>query len=340
MTKRRQHYVPKFYLKAFQSAPKRIHVCHLDTLRSIRDASLRDQCYLHRFYGSVELEDSLSQLENAAAPVLRTICESGRPPSLGSEEHAVLLAFVGLQAFRTPAKREAIKDGWGKMDELIFGDREPDPNSNLSRFSPVDEAEALKLQFGTVSLFTESIADLRLYVGRTSPKELLITSDNPLFKYNSYCRGIRYWGCLGAKCQGLQIFLPLSPRILLLLYDASIYKITDEEGGKIASGKISKRDVARFNSLQVFNAQRCIYFSDWSQAGAIERLVSEYRPGERDVMRVNEGKLVGSDASSIVHLWEEQPELPFSMPLSQLRFQASKVPLKSRVNVYRGFLTA
>jgi hypothetical protein len=37
-------------------------------------------------------------------------------------------------------------------------------------------------------------------------------------------------------------------------------------------------------------------------------------------MRVNEGPIVGEENSSIVHSWEAQPELPFSLPFSRLRW--------------------
>jgi Protein of unknown function (DUF4238) len=336
MSKRRQHYVPILYLKAFQSAPRRINICHLTTLRSFRDVSLRKQCYLHRFYGSVELEDSIRELvEDPAAPVLRAICDSGVPPSLGSKGHAALLTFVGFQALRTPTTRKNIKDTCVKFDDQVFGDTEPDPDSGLSRFSPVSEAEALELQWKQVPFFVQALADLRLYVGSTSLKDRLITSDNPLIKYNSYCKGIRYWGSLGAKCRGLQIFLPLSPRVLLLLYDASVYKVGDEESVQSSSGRISKRDVDHLNAVQIFNANDCVYFSDWAQGGAVEHLAREYTPKKTDVMMINEGELIGSDNSTIVHMWEQQHELPFTMPLSQLRFQASKVQLKDRVNLSR-----
>lgn len=88
MSKRRQHYVPKFYLRAFQSAPRRIHLYHLTSRSAVEHASLRDQCYIHKFYGpSEEIEDGLAELEGVAAPVVRSICESGEPPALKTEQH-------------------------------------------------------------------------------------------------------------------------------------------------------------------------------------------------------------------------------------------------------------
>jgi hypothetical protein len=337
MSKRRQHYVPRFYLRGFQSSPRRIHLYHLASRSSVKNASLRDQCYIHRFYGpSDEIEDHLAELEGAAAPVIRNICDSGEPPILGTKQHAFLLAFVGLQALRTPVARHNIKDSMVKMDNHLFGDSDPLPGSGLSRFSPVLDHEALSLQFKVLPQFVEALADLHLHVLHTELRQRLITSDNPVFKYNSYCRGIRYWGNLGGYCRGLQIFLPLSPRILLLLYDGAVYKVENRRGSSSRSSSARRADVERLNALQVINAESCLYFSEWAHAEVVRRLVSHHSPHRQsDVMRVDEAPLVGSENSSVVHLWERQPELAFSLPLSSLRLKAQKVRLEERVNAYR-----
>jgi hypothetical protein len=337
MSKRRQHYVPKLYLRGFQSEPRRINLYHLASRDAVKDASLRDQCYIHKFYGpSPEIEDSLASLEDVAAPVIRAICESGKPPAPGTEQHSVLLSFVGLQILRTPVARQNIKDSWVKMDAQIFGDSEPSPESGLARFSPVPDNEALALQMKIVPQYVEALADLHVHVARTGIREGLITSDNPVFKYNTYCRGIRYLGVTGAHSRGLQIFLPLSPRILLLLYDAAVYAVSEDRSTQSTYGSISREDVERLNAAQIINAEECVYFADWYSSESIDRLARAHLPFKQsDIMHVDEGKLAGSEDSTIVHLWEKQPELPFSLPLSRLRLHAQRTPLKDRANTYR-----
>jgi len=51
MLKNEHHFVPRSYLGAFQSAPRRINVLGVDASREIQDASLRNQCYRHKFVG-------------------------------------------------------------------------------------------------------------------------------------------------------------------------------------------------------------------------------------------------------------------------------------------------
>jgi hypothetical protein len=60
MPKNKHHFVPRFYLSAFQSAPQRINILRLGASIGVRDASLKDQCYQHKFYGSTDdIEDAL-----------------------------------------------------------------------------------------------------------------------------------------------------------------------------------------------------------------------------------------------------------------------------------------
>lgn len=84
------------------------------------------------------------------------------------------------------------------------------------------------------------------------------------------------------------------------------------------------------------NAEHCVYFADWEQAKSISQLAGGHLVRRQPFpMRVDEGELAGSEDSSIIHLWEKQPELEFSLPLSSLRFQAKRIPMGKRVNLYR-----
>jgi len=76
-----------------------------------------------------------------------------------------------------------------------------------------------------------AIADLQCHLA-ISPDGAFITSDNPAFKYNQYCEDIDYQGITGALCRGFQIFLPLAPRLCLLLYDRAVYNVPRAERSK------------------------------------------------------------------------------------------------------------
>lgn len=100
--KNKHHFVPRFYLGAFQSAPRRINVLGVNFSREIQNASLRDQCYRRKFYGNSDtIEDALGLMESHAARVLKAIQSTEMLFAEGSEEHGTLLAFVAFQLLRT-----------------------------------------------------------------------------------------------------------------------------------------------------------------------------------------------------------------------------------------------
>ncbi|MNF88215.1 hypothetical protein D3C81_1520250 [compost metagenome] len=65
---------------------------------------------------------------------------------------------------------------------------------------------------------------------------------------------------IGLSCKGLQIFLPISPTILLHYYDPECYKTGDRKSRAVQITE--QRDMDSLNLLQFVNASENIYFSD------------------------------------------------------------------------------
>jgi Protein of unknown function (DUF4238) len=74
--------------------------------------------------------------------------------------------------------------------------------------------------------------------------------------------------------RGLQIFLPLSPELAIIAFDAKCYRV-----GKPDRDPVQLRhpdDVRMINALQVLNCQRCIYFRDEEDRGICENLILKF----------------------------------------------------------------
>lgn len=335
MSKRKHHFVPRFYLHAFKSAPKRINVYNLAQELAIRDASLRDQCYKHRFYGETdELEDKLSRLETQMAPVVRSILRGVTIPKRGSEAHALLIVFIALQLQRTAIAATLIDSG---MDKLVKKAFERDPRAKGLDFDSFkvrlyDPVLVSLANFGDIAY---AIEDMEYHLVRTSGNQFFITSDNPVFKYNRYCEGLREIGITGALSRGLQIFVPLSPELLLMLYDGWVYKV-DDKRSKI-SHLISNRDVEMLNMLQLVSADENLYFADWNRADCVRDLVrraSRFR--NPDPVTIHEfAEVSGDQASSLLHLFHQIPNLKLDLSFVSFRRKARRVPLIERGHKYR-----
>ena len=98
MPKRKHHYVPKFYLRAFASASDRINLYNFKRDLFVENAALKDQCYKHRFHGTTDdLEDTLCKVESDMAPVLKNVSKNVALPRFGSEEYSILIFFAALE---------------------------------------------------------------------------------------------------------------------------------------------------------------------------------------------------------------------------------------------------
>lgn len=88
----------------------------------------------------------------------------------------------------------------------------------------------------------------------------LITSDHPVFTYNQFLekRMPRYNGN-GLLLKGTQVFLPISPRHMILFFDNAVYKVGQAKSDVCIT--TSSSDILSLNSLSALNSEQKIFFS-------------------------------------------------------------------------------
>jgi hypothetical protein len=334
MAKRKHHFVPKLYLRAFQSAPRRIHLFNLNTSLTVKNASLRDQCYKRKFYGSTDqTEDNLAVLEQHIAPLLQSIVDNNTLPVAGSEGHEILLAFVAVQLLRTTVAANRINVG---IDKIVKQAYSHDPRSA----DMVTEAVEFGYQDPVLSSLRNlphmlyAISDLGAHLVVSTAKAFL-TSDNPAFKYNPYCEGIQHMGITGALNRGLQIFVPLAPHLHMVLYDGTTYKARlSDRSSRVSIATLS--DVDRMNTMQLISAEQNVYFSNWQRVEIVHRLVPKVRRHrETDPIVVQEYGQDDNPQASLVHQFECTPYLKLKLSFLSLKWRARRVPLHDRTQDYR-----
>lgn len=121
---RRHHTVPAFYLRGFaegdQISTIRLPGVHR-FVQSVGDASVAKDFYTVDGHenGSDVIEKALSEVEGAAAAVLRSV-DAGRWP-LAEEDRATLGYFMALQAVRVPQQRRTLDNVAAQMVRLQIG---------------------------------------------------------------------------------------------------------------------------------------------------------------------------------------------------------------------------
>jgi len=217
-----------------------------------------------------EIEKILADMENSVGPVITEILRAEAPPKWRSDDDITVLKFVVLQSKRTEFAKEQMNESskkvLGKINELFPGEF-----PNLTE-KEVDRTATARMLVSMSEMNYHAAVDLRCKLLRNKTGIPFITSDHPVVRYNQYFERHPSLSDSGLICRGLQMFFPLNPQYLLVLFDSDVYKV----GGrnfKVTCVDVTKDDVEALNTLQVVNAGEHLYFSQDVRQAYIEALV-------------------------------------------------------------------
>ncbi len=246
----------------------------------------------------------------------------------------MLLLFISIQILRT--KRHALdtNESIRMMVKIIAAH-----DSGLSTASHDDFDWELKdpvfLSLRSFLPLAYYLDDLKICLLQANPNDAFLTSDNPVFKYNLYCERFTETGTTGATNAGLLVFLPISPKLCLLLYDGGVYKVGRSRKRELLLA--TSPDVDILNGIQYVGADTNLYFSRSLSADYFKRLLATYGRARREIgVRTTEAEEVGNPLSILVHQYRPHtPNLHLSLSFLSIRRQARRVPLARRIGTYR-----
>lgn len=256
MSSQKQHVVPRFYLRHFSPDGKQLNVYNLQRNKTILGASLKGQCYRRGVYGDTpDVEKALAKHETILAPIVAAIVNTTALPSR-LVDYFYLLQFVSSLHLRPGA---AIDEMNTSLDMLV--------KDLMSRTSPYtkEDLDLVRVRANNAGPMLASqihragraLLDLKPALVMAPDKTEWITSDHPLIAYNTYTEELpETQPGHGFMTIGLQLFLPLSPRVLLLLFDGTIYRQRDANTLQTAT----PADTNALNLLQAAYAQENLYF--------------------------------------------------------------------------------
>lgn len=257
---KKQHYVPRFYLKRFTANEKAINIYHWKLGKTIFGASLKDQCYRDYFYGSdLKLELALADIEGTVDEMFKVIDGTLTLPTLGSDDHYTLLMWIVLQSARTPYAADSVAESLDQMMQAIIGQH---PNTPQPLIDDLRRHEIDPLQMA-IRLKTPSfwlLRDMHMRLIRAPAGTSFITSDAPVASHNQlmFFRS-QYGSTSGITWKGLQMFYPISSRLMIMLFDPNVYSVRATSGGFLAL--TDKRDVEEINVFQAAHSYGQFYFN-------------------------------------------------------------------------------
>lgn len=280
---KKHHFVPKFYLRNFSKDGKSIGIYNISSQRAISKGNLRNQCYRDYFYGKdLKVEHALADMEGAAADLINnTVLKNEAVPRSFSAEHVILSHFIVLQTARTSYEADAMAESTDKLFKAVYREQ----------FEDIDQFEigfenTVLMSLQVASRMVPAVYDLKIKLLRNDSGIGLITSDNPIVRHNQYFEGNEHAGHTGLGQAGLQIFLPLSSKYLILLYDAQTYKVGEKNSRVVVM--TSGDDVAALNALQWLNAHENVYFSDGQEVPVSAQALRVVRRRRAEKTSVNE----------------------------------------------------
>lgn len=270
---KKQHYVSKFYLSNFSNNQGQLHVFDKQSGRNyvnnIKDVGSQKSFYdvpefkkekqiVEMYFGSIE-----STVANSISNVL-DFANSGSFQKLSEDDRVNLSGFVAIQFVRTPEARISAIETYLKVQEESFRiylkKKYPELENADFEISLDDKKHPLFHALYLMNpLLIGEIASIVvchiwiLLLNKTSRD--FYTSDNPMVLSRRSVTNPRGLG-LGSK--DVEIFLPLSSKVGLLMLARESYSVFEPADGGILIVKDEER-VRQLNALQVYGSTQRIY---------------------------------------------------------------------------------
>lgn len=267
MVTKKQHYVPRFYLKHFAKQDNGqyfVNCFDKSTFNkfkvNIKDVACENYFYEISDLANNALERMLSDFESQIVKIYEKIIFSESLACLKWTEKTVFAQFVLLQESRTRERREHIRDMVEGLEKWLSD--KPLSEKMLKEWKNLGSEEGIRrVQLMLVAetlLKKDKQVDILLNMKWSLLKNLtkipFWTSDNPITRYNPYTYGP--YGSLGMLNTGIQIFFPLTPKIGITFYDPIEYSHMS------ATEICDKDNLLFYNTLQLMTTTRHIFSSN------------------------------------------------------------------------------
>ena len=230
--KKTQHYVPKFYLRNFTDKKNCISTYIYSKDKFIKNASFDSVANEEYFYGKdLVIEKALSVMEGEWAKSFEIIIKNNEQDYSNKEVAKIIddiYTFIGFQLSRTLKIYDSQIDLKNFLTNYITAKSSSieAANSSLKKYFP-DNFNPMLVPMQIAFFVKNLFRDLTPIILYNKTNIDFITSDNPVILYNRFLANKNYKGNYGLGAKGLCLLLPLSPDILLCLYDHKIYFPTD-----------------------------------------------------------------------------------------------------------------
>ena len=220
-----QHYVPQFYLRSFaERRKKEFFVCCFDkaTHKTFKPnvKNVANQTGFYDFISAngekTSAESFFSDIETKTQGAIQALIENPKISVL-SEHRNTFSTFFALQESRTVVFRDV-------HNQMIAGANQRLRQNGILFPAPTDndtkEFQALFL-IDTSSMLASVLLEMRWILVANKTNKPFWTSDNPIIRYNPHKS--EFIDNLGLKSRGIQLHIPISPWLAIIICDPNEY---------------------------------------------------------------------------------------------------------------------
>lgn len=197
--KKKQHYVPQFYMRQFTNNNGKFSIYHINNGKCVEEVPYNNQCYKDYYYGNDGIwEDRLSLMETKWAIVIKKILANN---ILIEEDLQLIKQFALYQRQRTYAEGEYVKQGrkeilieCGKMLYASKGWLFDDEAKRICEERAAEEVTPAENLENAVNL-TKYLEDLSVLIISYKTSHELISSDTPVIiinPFHKYTMNLKY----------------------------------------------------------------------------------------------------------------------------------------------------
>jgi hypothetical protein len=332
-----QHYVPQSFFRNFVGGAPAISMLLTKSGETIPSAPIRKQCAKNNFYGSSDLEKTISEMEGRHSAAIRAallFAWNQEAPYLNDEQQAWLFEWIVFQRARTELNAFRNRPAWKAIQLEMFKTFVQTAPNVKNRAEIIDLISKGKIQIEepqhaivlrSISSALESslaITDLNVVFLKNRTDFPFVFGESPVIFFNQYCKNIRNRGVLGLQCPGLQIFVPLNSSTCLMLIDPEKYDGDFKEHLEI--NVVSRSDISQLNALQFYQTRHAIYFGDANWENYVYDLWLAHR-----VAAIVPQSIFNSSANFLIDgkkpegrlLHSFEPQIDFDLRLSFVSYQ-------------------
>ena len=229
---RRQHYVPKFYLRNFSKNSKSVGLYRFKESKMIIDGSINDNLWKEYFYGDDAIvENELAKYEKKWNDIISTIIKTESISDTDSDQ-IWLRYFMLISSARTLKRGNQLNNDYTALIKQILEVEDPEFYERVMNAG--ERGLSVKFKYPTLKFmdiaqrFLPLVIDLNVDLLINRSHIDYVTSDNPvvfcnqLFQEKNLSRGFG-WGEYG-----IQFIVPVSPKIAICMYDGEVYDIKEK----------------------------------------------------------------------------------------------------------------